>query len=88
MKVAVWDTYVNRNDGKGIMHFDILVPEDFVDAAEIRKFGNEYISEKAFASDSISIDKCLFCHVENVAEHLEQEINRYGYAIVELSNCE
>ena len=88
MKVAVWDTFVNRNDGNGIMHFDILVPEEFVDATEIRKYGNEYLKDKEFASDSILIDKCLFCHVEHVPQHLKQEINHFGYAIIELSNCE
>ena len=31
MKIAVWDTYVTKNDGQ-IMHFDILAPDDIKDA--------------------------------------------------------
>ena len=30
MKIAVWDTYVQRDDDK-TMHFDILVPSDLKD---------------------------------------------------------
>ncbi|MEZ4924314.1 MAG: DUF2024 family protein [Crocinitomicaceae bacterium] len=88
MKVAVWDTYVHRNDKDGIMHFDILVPEDQQDAAAIRKYGEEYLNDKTFTTGHINTDKCVFCHVEQVPQHIEEEINRYGFAIVELSNCE
>ena len=34
MKIAVWDTYVTRKDGK-VMHFDILVNENLKDENQI-----------------------------------------------------
>ncbi len=88
MKVAVWDTYVQREDKTGTMHFDILVPEELSDPKEIRSFGTEYLKGKPFKTGEITMDKCLFCHVERVPTHIEEEIKRYGYTIIELSNCE
>ena len=88
MKVAVWDTYVNRYDQESVMHFDILVPEDIQDAVVVRKYGEEYLKDKTFTTGQVNIDKCVFCHVEQVPQHIEEEIKRYGFAIVELSNCE
>jgi hypothetical protein len=38
MKIAVWDTYVTRKDGK-IMHFDILVDENVNDAEQVYEYG-------------------------------------------------
>ena len=41
MKVAVWDTYVKREDGN-IMHFDILVPDYETNEQTIFNFGKDY----------------------------------------------
>ena len=38
MKVAVWDTYVKRKDGR-VMNFDILVPADEMNEERIFTFG-------------------------------------------------
>jgi hypothetical protein len=40
MRVAVYDTYVTRPDGR-VMNFDILVPEGFADMEAIYGFGRE-----------------------------------------------
>mgnify|MGYP003474296298 FL=1 len=40
MQVAVWDTYVTKNDG-GIMHFDIIAPIRIKDEETIHTFGKE-----------------------------------------------
>lgn len=42
MKIAVWDTYVTRKDGK-IMHFDILVDENVNDAEQVYEYGKKYL---------------------------------------------
>ena len=47
MAIAVWDTYVKRNDGL-IMHFDILVPSDMTDEKKIFAFGQNYLRSKPF----------------------------------------
>ena len=88
MKIAVWDTYVDRKDGQGLMHFDILVPEGFEDRTAIKAFGNEYLEDKDFETESLALEKCLFCHVENAPIHISEGIRRYGYVVVELSNCD
>ena len=42
MKVSVWDTYVERRDGK-TMHFDILVPSELKNEQTIYGYGKEYL---------------------------------------------
>ncbi|MEO0337906.1 MAG: DUF2024 family protein, partial [Bacteroidota bacterium] len=48
MKVAVWDTYVKRVDGR-IMHFDIIVPADLKAEETIYNFGKAYLEQKGEA---------------------------------------
>lgn len=45
MKVAVWDTYVTKQDG-GVMHFDIIVPAELKDEQTIFGYGFKYLSNK------------------------------------------
>lgn len=47
MKVAVWDTYVKKEDGN-IMHFDILVPDNLTNEQTIFNFGKDYLNTKTF----------------------------------------
>ncbi|HAI19502.1 MAG TPA: DUF2024 domain-containing protein, partial [Xanthomarina gelatinilytica] len=42
MKVSVWDTYVQREDGE-IMHFDILVPNLVTNEETIFNYGRTYL---------------------------------------------
>ncbi len=86
MKVAVWDTYVPREDGKE-MHFDIVVPEDINDDKLIFEFGKQYLNTKPFYSGSITSNECSFCHIENAEEEVVNSIKRNGYHIIEMENC-
>lgn len=45
MKVAVWDTYVNKKDGS-VMHFDIIAPDHMKDENTIIIFGKDYLQSK------------------------------------------
>lgn len=45
MKVAVWDTYVKRKDGRK-MHFDIIVPEDINNEEIVYSYGMEYLKKR------------------------------------------
>ncbi|MGQ1783984.1 DUF2024 family protein [Saccharicrinis sp. GN24d3] len=87
MKVAVWDTYVQRSDGKK-MHFDILVPETLKEESVIYAFGKNYLKEKDVKSADISTKECEFCHLEEAALAVVSEIEKKGYHIVELENCD
>ncbi|TRX59103.1 DUF2024 family protein [Fulvivirga sp. M361] len=86
MRVAVWDTYVNRKDGQ-VMHFDILVPDTLTDENEIFEFGKAYLRNKAFETEDISAEKCSFCHIAQAPQHVVDSITLSGYHIIEMENC-
>lgn len=86
MKVAVWDTYVTRKDGK-IMHFDILVEENQKDAAQIFEYGKAYLKSVQQEGQNLTSNECSFCHIGNAPLAIENQILNSGYAIIELENC-
>ncbi|MCR9013694.1 DUF2024 family protein [Aquiflexum gelatinilyticum] len=86
MKVAVWDTYVTKKDG-GIMHFDIIAPEEIKDAAIIYSYGKEYLITKGQQGQPITSNECRFCHIETLQPAWEVEIKNQGYFINEMENC-
>lgn len=86
MKIAVWDTYVERS-GKVLMHFDILVPDTLTEKDRIFGFGNDYLSAKPFETGNLSTKECRFCHIEEAPAHIVSEIEKKGYAIIEIENC-
>lgn len=86
MKIAVWDTYVHKKDGK-IMHFDILAPEEVKDPNVIYNFGHEYLQSKDQEGQPLTAKECSFCHVEAIRAQWEDSIQKKGYYIVEMENC-
>ena len=85
MDVAVWDTYVDRSDGR-TMHSDILVKTG-ASFETVRRYGAEYLADKDVVEETLTTDECEFCHVEAASEETTQAIDEDGYAIVELNNC-
>lgn len=86
MKVAVWDTYVTRKDGK-IMHFDIIAPETEKDTTVIYTYGREYLKTKGQDGQPLTSKECRFCHVREVFPEWESDIKKKGYYILEMENC-
>ncbi len=86
MKVAVWDTYVKRSDGR-IMHFDILVPSDTTESSVIA-FGKAYLSSKEFVNADLSSRECNFCHIEKAPKEVIRRIVQTGFDILEIENCD
>jgi hypothetical protein len=86
MKVAVWDTYVKRSNGL-IMHFDIIVPSNLTSESKILNFGNDYLKSKSFKTGKLSSEECTFCHIENVDNSIVEEIQKKGFYIIEMENC-
>ena len=86
MKVSVWDTYVQRKDGL-LMHFDILVPSAITDEKTIFGFGKQYLKTKPFRTKHLSAKECRFCHMEHAPAQVEEQIQSYGYYIIEMENC-
>ena len=87
MKVAVWDTYVQRKDGK-VMHFDIVVPIEIKDKHIVYEYGQQYLKSKKQDGQSLTSKECRFCHVETIGPARETEIKQKGYFIVEMENCQ
>ena len=86
MKVAVWDTYVKREDGN-IMHFDILVPKNVTNEQTIFNFGNDYLKTKSFKTGQLTSNECRLCHIEQATEEIIPSIQNQGYFIIEMENC-
>lgn len=85
MKVAVWDTYVTRKDGK-IMHFDILVNEN--DKAEqVFEYGKNYLKTVSQEGQVLTSKECKFCHIDKAPEAIENQILKNGFSIIEMENC-
>lgn len=87
MQVAVWDTYVTKEDGI-IMHFDIIAPSEIKDTTVIHNYGKEYLKGKGQKEQSLTSKECWFCHIETIKPQWENEISRKGYFIYEMENCE
>ena len=86
MKVAVWDTYVKREDGN-IMHFDILVPDTINTEQTIFDFGKDYLKTKSFKTGQLTSNECRLCHIEQATEEIVLSIEKQGYYIIEMENC-
>lgn len=86
MKIAVWDTYVQREDGK-TMHFDILVPDTLTQEETIFNFGKDYLSTKSFKTGNLSAKECKFCHIDRATDNMIADVKAKGYSIIEMENC-
>ncbi|MBC7846358.1 MAG: DUF2024 family protein [Flavobacterium sp.] len=86
MKIAVWDTYVTRKDGK-VMHFDILVDENLKDEQIIFDHGKTYLKSVNQEGQELTSKECTFCHIDKAPEATEQQILKNGFAIIEIENC-
>ncbi len=87
MKVSVWDTYVGREDGK-VMHFDIVVPDTMMNPVRVFEYGRNYLATKPYGTGSLASEECRFCHIEEASEAMIQDIQKQGYHIIEMQNCE
>ncbi len=87
MKVAVWDTYIKRNDGS-VMHFDIIAPQEIRDTTIIYGYGKDYLKTKGQDGQPLTSKECRFCHIESLRPQWESEIQQKGYFIIEIENCE
>jgi hypothetical protein len=85
MKIAVWDTYVKRNNGT-VLHFDILIHADEHDTDTIYQYGKEYLESIGEHSSGLTSEHCRFCHVEVPDEITLRTIQEKGYFILELDD--
>jgi hypothetical protein len=74
MKVAVYDAYVMKKDGKK-MHFDVIVPEG-ESHERVLGFGREYLKSVGQDGQTLTTRECEFCHVESASAEIERAINQ------------
>jgi Domain of unknown function (DUF2024) len=86
MKVAIWDTYVQKKDGK-IMHFDIVAPIHVSKEKNIHTFGKDYLQLKNQENQPLTSKECTFCHIEEAADEMKKSIEQRGYYIIEMQDC-
>lgn len=87
MKIAVFDTYVAREDGRR-MHFDILVPDEGKTEAQALAFGEAYLRARGIKAGPLTTSECRFCHTESANEELTRLMKIDGVAVIELENCD
>lgn len=87
MKIAVFDTYVAREDGRR-MHFDILVPDEGKTEAQVLAFGEAYLRARGIKAGPLTTSECRFCHTEFANEELTRLMKIDGAAVIELENCD
>jgi len=83
MKVAVWDTYVKKQDGN-VLHFDIVVPEGLDNQEIIYNFAKKYLTSKNEADTNLNTQECQFCHIEEPTETMLSAIEKEGFYIIEM----
>jgi len=85
MRLDVYDTYATLPDGTR-MHFDVLLPEgDDVSIAESR--ARQWLKQIGLQADVIRLDRCRFCHSEAANPETENDVERLGYAILQMEGC-
>ena len=87
MKIAVFDSYATRPDGR-VMHFDVLVREADRQIEQVLQFGRRYLVAKGVPSATLSAQVCRFCHIESATATVQLAVEQDGFAIIELGNCD
>lgn len=87
MKIAVFDTYVQRDDGRR-MHFDILVPDEGKTVEKVLAYGEAYLKERGVSAGPLTTKECRFCHTEFANDEMAKLLDKEGMVIIELENCD
>jgi hypothetical protein len=85
LKVAVWDTYIKKRNGS-VMHFDIIVPENFNNQEEIFKYGEDFVKSKGENEVTLDAAQCQFCHIEDVTTEVRDAIADNGHYILAMDD--
>ncbi len=85
MRLAIWDTYVSRDDGS-VLHFDVVVPESHSNWAEVLKAACGYAAGRGIPDVRVTAEECRFCHWEDPDPVHLDAINEHGFAIIPLED--
>lgn len=85
MQVAVWDTFVKKQDG-AVLHFDIIVPDHVKDPKVLFGFGQAYLNLRGEPNGRLDTEECRFCHIEAPGQEMVEAIEQQGYYILEMDD--
>jgi hypothetical protein len=85
MECAVYDTYVQKSDGK-TMHFDVVVEADTPHEKAI-EYGKRYLASVGQAEQKMTQEECQFCHIQEAPPPIESDIASKGYYIQKMEGC-
>jgi hypothetical protein len=85
MQCAVYDTYVERKDGK-TMHFDVIVEENTPHEKAI-EYGKQYLESAGQGGQKITQEECQFCHIQEAPPAIEKGIVSKGFYIQKMEGC-
>ena len=85
MQCAVYDTYVEKEDGK-TMHFDVIVEENTPHEKAI-EFGKQYLESVGQGGQRMTHEECQFCHIQEAPSVVERDITSRGYYIQKMEGC-
>ena len=85
MQCAVYDTYVEKEDGK-TMHFDVIVEENTPREKAI-EFGKQYLESVGQGGQRMTQEECQFCHIQEAPSVVERDITSRGYYIQKMEGC-
>lgn len=85
MQCAVYDTYVERKDGK-TMHFDVIVEENTPHERAI-EYGKQYLESAGQGGQRMTQEECQFCHIQEAPPAIERDIVSKGFYIQKMEGC-
>lgn len=85
MQCAVYDTYVEKEDGK-TMHFDVIVEENTPHEKAI-EYGKLYLESVGQGGQRMTQEECQFCHIQEAPSVVERDITSRGYFIQKMEGC-
>ena len=85
MQCAVYDTYVEKEDGR-TMHFDVIVEENTPHEKAI-EFGKQYLESVGQGGQRMTQEECQFCHIQEAPSVVERDITSRGYYIQKMEGC-
>lgn len=85
MKIDVYDTYATSKEGS-IIHFDVFLPEG--KSAEIAlRYAKAFLISIGENADSVTSERCNFCHSEIASPEVKQHIEQYEHFILQMEGC-
>lgn len=85
-EIAVYDTYVKKEDNSGVYHFDILIKKNSFSIDEVISFGKTYLNNIGAKFQDFSVDECQFCYVAIPTKKILRTIDMQGHYILPLDD--